>query len=219
MPVDLDVIVPVVLAAGDGTRLGGGKLLLPFRGRPLICHAVRAALAGSDGPVVVVVGADAPAVAAAVRDDVADRPDAAARLTVVENPRWKDGQSTSLRRGVQAAREISAGTLAGVMAILGDQPTILAETVRALADRHVRQWRDDPFHGATRPTYRGRPGNPVVLSSRLFQEVAALQGDVGARAILARLGERLLLYPVEDEGVVRDVDTLDEYESLTRETE
>ncbi len=219
MPPHLDVIVPVVLAAGDGTRLGGGKLLLPFRGRPLVCHAVRAALSGSDGPVVVVVGADGGTVSDVVRKDVADRPADAVRLVFTENTRWADGQSTSLRHGVQAVWDVTAGTVAGVMVVLGDQPTLRAETVRGLADRHAKQCRIDPLHGATRPTYRGRPGNPVVLSARLFQDVAALRGDVGARAILARLGEKLLLYPVEDEGVVRDVDTPDEYDALTRDSE
>ncbi len=219
MPSHLDVIIPVVLAGGGGSRLGGGKLLLPYRGRPLVCHVARAALAGSDGPVVVVVGADAGAVAAAVRKDAADQPGAAARLVFAENPEWADGQSTSLRLGVQAAVETSGGAVAGVLVMLGDQPTVRAETVRELADRHVRHCLADPDHGATRPLYRGRPGNPVVLSARLFQDVDALRGDVGARAILTRLGEKLLLHPVEDDGVIRDVDTPEAYDALTREAE
>ncbi|MCC8166878.1 MAG: nucleotidyltransferase family protein [Planctomycetes bacterium] len=214
-----DVILPVVLAAGDGTRLGGGKLLLEYRGQPLVLGAVRAALSGSDGPVVVVVGADAQAVTGAIRNHIADQPDAAERLVFTENRQWADGQSTSLRCGIRAATTVSGGAVAGVVVMLGDQPTIRAETVRKLVERHVRQCRTDPDHGATRPKYRGRPGNPVVLSVRLFHDVEALRGDVGARAILARLGDRLLLYPVEDEGVVRDVDTPEEYDALTREGE
>ena len=107
-----------VLAAGDGSRFGGPKLLVDFRGRPLVAWALDAALdAGLDETVVVIGGQ---ALGAVVPDGV----------TVLGNPRWAEGQATSLQ--VAIARAEAAGHDAVVIG-LGDSPLVVAEAWRAVA--------------------------------------------------------------------------------------
>lgn len=190
MPPDLTVLV---LAAGGGSRLGGGKLLLPWRGKPIIRHVVDTALTLTP-EVAVVVGHDAERVRGALPESV----------SIIENPDWRQGQSASLRRGIEAVPQDRP-----VMVMLGDQPRVKPETLAGLAKAHSA---DAP---ATAPEYAGNRGNPVILGPELFAPVLALTGDQGARSILARLGDRLRLVPVDDAGVLWDVDSPDDYQELT----
>lgn len=210
-------LAALVLAAGGGSRLGGGKLLLEWRGRPLVGHVLDAAGRITEFlSITVVLGHEAEAVGDAIRRGCRrERPP----VRLVENPEWRLGQSTSLRRGLAAVMEVPDSARAdAVMILLGDQPLIRSETLRLLVAAHAGAVRRDPLHPATRPTYAGQPGNPVILSSALVPELMALEGDVGARKVLAGLGERVLLLPVDDPGVVRDIDTPEEYLRLSTQT-
>jgi Uncharacterized MobA-related protein len=199
-------IAVLVLAAGGGSRLGGDKLLLPWRGKAIFLHTLDHILAmRHKGPVFVVIGCGADSVRRMCPDNV----------QIVENTEWRDGQSTSLRLGVSRIAEWNGFPgLIGVLVALGDQPLVKAETMDQLATAHRDALRRNPGHGATAPSYQGRRGNPVVLSPALFQDIAELRGDVGARGILSRLGDSLLLVSVDDPGVVKDIDTQEEYSSL-----
>jgi CTP:molybdopterin cytidylyltransferase MocA len=155
----------IVLAAGSGTRFGPGtaaKLLAELGGRPLLEHAVGAQCAVRElERVVVVLGAAADEVRAGV--DIG-------RAEVVYCEDWADGQSASLRCGVNA--------LAGaekVIVTLGDTPLITPEVIRLFLDQP----------GGTRATYDGRPGHPVVLGPEQLAAVAGLRGDEGARGLLS----------------------------------
>ncbi|HEX2087844.1 MAG TPA: NTP transferase domain-containing protein [Solirubrobacteraceae bacterium] len=183
-----------MLAAGAGTRFGGEpKLLADLHGRPLVAHAVAAALAAREVErVVVVVGAHGEAVARAAAAE-ADRAASATRATrrprldVVHCPGWAAGQSASLRAGLAA--------LAGsekVLVLVGDQPGVTAAAIDRLA-------REPP---GSRAAYEGRPGHPAVLGRELAGAAAGLSGDRGLRDVA---GWRL----VECADVARgdDVDT------------
>ena len=179
----------VVLAAGAGSRFGGGKLLAPYRGAPLLHAALAAARAAPVAGITVVTGADAEAVAAAAR---AFDPG----LTLVHAADHAEGMAASLRAGVASlGPEILAAFV-----FLGDMPrvphAVLAPLAAAVAAGAP----------AAAPVFGGRRGNPVVLSRGLFAQVADLAGDVGARPILQGLGARLALIEAPDDGVLFDVD-------------
>src|SRR6056300_395988 len=91
-------VIPVILAAGRGTRWDGEghKLLARLHGRPVVEHALRAAVGSGFGPVVLVTGA----VAVPIPDDLAEQ------VITTENPRWSEGQSTSLAIGVRRAADL-----------------------------------------------------------------------------------------------------------------
>lgn len=195
-----DRVAALVLAAGGGTRLGGGKLLLPWKGRPLLAHTLQALIdSGVTSSIIVVLGHEAETVRGAIGREFPDH-----GIAIVTNDAWQEGQSTSLRTGMAALPAVDS-----VLIALGDQPTLLPETVRLLVEHHVQT-----KPSATAPTYQGRRGNPVILSQSLFDAAREVQGDKGARGILADLGEKLLLVPVDDPGVVRDIDTPEAYASL-----
>jgi molybdenum cofactor cytidylyltransferase len=158
----------VVLAAGEGTRFGGeGKLVAPLGGRPVVAWAVAAAEGSRADRVVVVVGARAAAVRAALPPG---------RAQVVECAEWSVGMSASLRCGVKAA-----GPVEWVVVVLGDGPGVTAAMIDAVLAAAASA---APEVLAVRPVRAGRPAHPVALRRPLLEQVARLRGDAGARELL-----------------------------------
>lgn len=213
MPQNAYGIAAVLLAGGGGSRLGGGKLLLPWQGRPLIAHLVDAVAQTPDLlSLTVVLGHDAEAVRAAVERRLPALP---MPVQFTLNDKWREGLSASLRCGLASALAAPGGEIpGGVLFLLGDQPLVTARTLAALVRAHGAARAGNPGHPATAPAYKGRRGNPVILSPCLFPALMALRGDTGGRDILQALGDDLLLVPVDDPGVLHDVDTPEAYEAL-----
>jgi molybdenum cofactor cytidylyltransferase len=184
----------VVLAAGAGSRFGGGKLLAPWGEGVLLDSALGAALAAPVREVVLVWGVDG-CVPAAARA-LADRSGQSARLRLVYAARAAEGMAESLKAGVAALPADSGGAFV----FLGDMPktstAVLPDLVRALGAGAL----------AAAPAFKGRRGHPVLLSSALFPRLLALAGDRGAAAVLGDLGSALALVDSPDEGVLFDVD-------------
>jgi molybdenum cofactor cytidylyltransferase len=179
----------VVLAAGAGSRFGGGKLLAPLGEGVLLHGALRAAFAAPVRAVTVVVGADAERVAQAARAfDV--------RVKVVAAEDHASGMAASLKAGVASLGD----DVDAAFVFLGDMPRVPVSVLGRLAEA-VSQGAP-----AAAPVFDGRRGNPVVLSRALFVEIAQLTGDMGARKVLDALGDRLALVEADDDGVLFDVD-------------
>lgn len=190
------MIAAIVLAAGTSSRMGRQKLLLPLReGRPLIRLSLERVLEAGLDDVVVVLGRDAEAVAAAL---------AGLAVRTVVNPRYAEGQSTSLRAGLDALRP---GTEA-VVITLGDQP--LPDP--GLIGRLVAAFRE-PRSAIVVPRYRDGRGNPVLFAASVFDELRGVTGDQGARAVIARDAARVAEVAV-DAPMPPDVDTWADYEAL-----
>jgi molybdenum cofactor cytidylyltransferase len=202
----------LILAAGAGRRMGGGaggKLLLPYRGEPLVVHVLRKALAVCD-PVVVVTGCNSAEVRRALKD-------VDSTLRIIQATDWNRGQARSLRAGLAGLDDVEmkeGGDMLGALVFLGDQPLVRLETLTALAEA----FRGDP-RSFVAPRYDGRRGNPVCIPRAWFPRVMTLDGDVGARALLDHPEARLRLVEVTDSGVHRDVDTLEDYHALLRSRE
>ena len=179
----------IVLAAGSGVRFGGGKLLAPYSGAPLLHAALAAARAAPVRAVTGVTGAGAEAVAAA-----AQAFDPAIRI--VHAADHAEGMAASLRAGVAALpADVGAAFL-----FLGDMPRVPLGVLAPLAEAI------GGGASAAAPVFQGRRGHPVVLGRELFAAVAELTGDAGARPLLAGLGARLALVEASDDGVLFDVD-------------
>ena len=191
---ELAKVAAVVLAAGGASRMGELKQQLPVGGQPMVRRVSEAVCAAGLAQVVVVVGAQAEAVTAAL---------AGLPLDVVVNEAWAEGLSTSLRAGLGALRpEIQA-----TFVVLADQPALTPGLLRSLV-AHYRAT------GAPLvvPFYQNRRGNPVLVDRRLFAEMQTIEGDRGARVLLARYQDVLEQVDVDDPAVVNDVDTPKEYE-------
>jgi molybdenum cofactor cytidylyltransferase len=187
----------VVLAAGSSRRMGRPKQLLPVDGRPLLEGVVARACASRLDEVVVVLGANAEAITAAV---------ALGRARAVVNPDHASGMSSSLRAGLAA---LGPGVDRAVV-ILGDQPAVSAALLDELLDLQARSGLPAAALG-----FGGLLHPPVVLRRELWGDLAELEGDVGCRALIRARPELVAALPVsEDARHPVDVDTPEDYRRL-----
>jgi molybdenum cofactor cytidylyltransferase len=184
------VIAAVVLAAGTSTRMGSNKLLADFRGKPLIRQTVESVLTSSARPVIVVTGHEAEKVGAAL--DGLD-------ITIVHNPDYALGLSTSLRAGVAALPT----NVVGAVICLGDMPLVAPSII----DRLIAAF--NPTEGRTicAPSFDGKIGNPVLWGREHFAEFTSLTGDRGARSLLEGHADHLVEVAVNSDSVLTDIDT------------
>jgi len=184
-------IAGLVLAAGRSTRMGGpNKLLEEINGKPLVRIVAEQALASRASPVIVVTGHQ--------RERV-ERVLAGLPVTVVHNPDFADGLSTSLKAGIKAVPPDADGAIV----TLGDMPQVSAK----LIDRLIAAF--DPERGAlvVIPTIDGKRGNPVLWARRFFSDLLAVEGDIGARHLIAGYAEAVAEVAIEDAAALTDIDT------------
>ena len=195
-------VAALLMAAGSSRRMGvRNKLLLPWRGRPLVAAVADALIAGGCDPVVAVLGHQRDAVAAAL---------AARAVRLVHNPDHASGLAGSIAAGV-AALPLDAG---GYLIALGDMPELQPRTVVALR----RAFAAAGPAAIVVPVAGGRRGNPVLFSHQHAAELRELAGDVGARTLLRRHEDLVVEVELEDEGVLFDLDTPKAYGSAASRT-
>lgn len=188
------MIAGIVLAAGFARRMGRPKLLLEFRGKPIVRWAVEG-LAGHVEDLIVVSGQEEGGVRAAL---------AGLAVRFARNPRPHEGQGSSIAVGVAALKPWTRAT----MIALGDQPRVPAEVISAL----LMAWRRTDKE-IVAPVYRGTQGTPVVFGAAVFPELSRLTGDAGARSVVAARPERVEFVDF-DMPVPADVDTPEDYARL-----
>lgn len=184
----------IVLAAGAGTRFGGGKLTAPWGEGLLLDAALAAAFAAPVRTVTVVWGADEGVPEAASR--YADQAREAARLHLVRNPRHAEGMGASLRAGIGGLPPDASGAFV----FLGDMPRIPHGIAGDLAEALTAGAR------AAAPVCEGRRGHPALFSAELFPALLSLAGDRGAGWLLGAMTHGLSLIPTDDDGILFDVD-------------
>jgi molybdenum cofactor cytidylyltransferase len=182
------MIAAIVLAAGASRRFGSQKLLAELHGKPIVRWAVENLLTAQPDEVIVVVGYEGDSVRAALNG-------LPVRFAV--NERWDDGLGGSLRAGIAA---LTADADAAVV-VLGDQPGVDAVVIATLLNAFSEGSRP-----IAAPSYRGERGHPVIFSAELFPELLAIEGDRGARDIIARDPSRVMLVDF-DLPVPIDLDT------------
>lgn len=193
-PIDLDMIIAVVLAAGASHRMGRPKLELDLGGRRILDRTIDTILATEVSEVLVVVSPNG------------TRPSVdSSRVRIVENPRAEEGIGSSIRAAMRALPEKARA----VMIVLGDKPLVRPVTVR-----HLLKQFETSGAPVVYPTYRGRQGHPVLLARALFAELRRLHGDRGAKPLLNEFSHQAVSVEVDDPGVVLDIDTPDEYSRL-----
>jgi molybdenum cofactor cytidylyltransferase len=198
------MIVAVVLAAGESSRMGRPKALLPIQGVRFIEKIVTSLKSTRIEKIVVVLGHDAEE----MRQKIADLP-----VAIVINNDYKNGQLSSL---VAAIREIdswkSPAEVDGILVHLVDHPYISAPLVDAMIAR---------FYESKKlivvPRYRGRRGHPVIFSRSLFPELQNAPLEQGAKTVVHAHQDDALEIDTDDEGVTIDIDTPEEYQDLVKE--
>jgi molybdenum cofactor cytidylyltransferase len=188
-------ITAVILAAGLSSRMKNkNKLLTTWRRKPILRHVAEKALASSANEVIVITGNDAEK----IQNTLANLP-----LRFVHNPLYKEGISTSLKTAINATKKEHDA----IAVLLGDMPALTIQSLNSI----LKAFSKDKIIS---PTYKQKPGNPVVLPRSLFHEISLLKGDNGARKILAPHHDKIINLPLQDKGIIQDIDTENDLKKL-----
>ena len=216
-------IAALLLAAGESTRMGEPKPLLPWHGRTLLEHQVLALLSAGISRAVAVLGHESERLTPLL----ANRQ----RVQCVYNPDYAQGRSTSVKAGIRAlfnAQEGSTGSsIEDALLVLSvDQPRSAA-TIRRIMELHcapsaphengppARPWL------ITIPTYRDKghdeAGHPVILSTALIDELMQISEDtLGLKAVVRRHEEETQRVPMDSPEVLLDLNTPEDYRSALK---
>jgi molybdenum cofactor cytidylyltransferase len=193
-------VAAIILAAGRSTRMGGpNKLLAELDGRKLVRIATEQALASRASDVIVVTGHQA---------DLVEQALSGLKVRFVRNPDFAGGLASSVKAGIAAV----PATVDGAIVCLGDMPLIDAH----LIDRLIEAFAPERGNLIVVPVADGRRGNPVLWSRRFFNELMTLDGDIGARHVIAKHSEAVAEVPVEGDGAFLDIDTPQALEAARR---
>lgn len=192
-------VAVLVLAAGQSSRMGTNKLLADVGGMPMIGKVVSSVQPAGTAGVVVVTGRDAGHVANVLHG---------MPVTLVHNPDFAHGLSTSLRRGLEAVSPDADA----VAICLGDMPMVDAGVIGKL----VAAFSPAEHRSICVPVHRGEPGNPVLWGRQHFAALSSLGGDRGARQLFDQLADEIVEVEMPDRSVLTDIDTseaLDDFRS------
>ena len=185
----------VILSAGESSRMGSPKALLPYRGTTFLEHLVNL-LQGRVEPLLVVLGHDADRIRAALH--------LPPQVRVLLNQDYRLGQLSSLQTAIRA---LDASAVPGLLVAPVDHPAVEPEVVTALLETFAAEQPE-----VLVPIFDGRRGHPVIFSAQLFAELLAAPLEEGARAVVRRHAAREL--PVHDAGILANIDTPDSYRRL-----
>lgn len=193
-------VMAIILAAGAATRYGKPKQLLDYHGEPFVRRIAKTALAAGLSPVVVVSGANAEAVEAAVAD---------LDVVIIRNADWEEGQASSIRAGLDSGPrpKSSLAREGAAIFLLADQPQVTAHVLAALKARHAEE-----LFPIVAPLIADRRGNPVLFDRVTFPDLLKLTGDVGGRALFREYSVEYV--PWHDESLLFDVDDENDYRKL-----
>jgi molybdenum cofactor cytidylyltransferase len=192
------MISAVLLAAGESRRMGEFKQLLPLGGKTFVECCVDNLLASRAGEVIVVTGHRG----ADVRGAVGERP-----VRFAHNPDYRDGMSSSVKRGVEAISERSRACLIALV----DQPQIGVDVINRVIEAYEK---DEPL--IVIPTYEGRNGHPIILDLKLKGEVLAIDPARGLREVVRARAGQVARVEIPTEAILTDFDYPEDYRRILK---
>lgn len=192
------MISAIVLAAGEGKRMGKTKQLLTWQGKVVLQHVLDHLRRSRVQEIVLVLGHDRERILAEL--DTQD-------VRVIFNPEFSEGMSSSIRKGVAAIHPEAKA----FFIVLGDQPAVGPEIYDRLTAEFNRRY---PEKTIFIPTHQERRGHPPLFAVRHGEEILDIRGDVGLRAIIEKHPQEVMTVEVETEAILEDVDTPAQYEKL-----
>ena len=187
----------VILAAGESSRFGQPKQLLPFRGKTLVRTVIDAAREGRCSPIVVVIGSNSEK----VQQELAH-----ADVVNVENKNWQSGIGSSIRTGVQALIS-QVPDVEAILLLVCDQPAVNAQFIeRLIATREATK------KNIVASSYANTVGVPAIFDRSLFKELLALGDESGAKSIILQNPECVAPFAFP-EGAI-DIDTSEDWKAL-----
>lgn len=198
-------ISAIILAAGTSTRMGEPKQLLKLKERPLLEHAIRTAASVNFSEIITVIGYEASLMQTSI---IIDDP----RFRWVMNEDYLSGQASSLKVGFSHVEKDAAG----VMVFLADLPFISQNTVHSIYQTGIELLNKITESFIVQPKYKGVTGHPAFFGNPNREMFMKLQGDRGAKPLIHTIAHRQIL-PVDDPGILFDIDTPKAYEEAKKQ--
>ena len=196
----MDKVTAILLAAGMSRRMGTNKLLLDYRGKPMVKHVLDT-LTASEADEVIVVASE---ISIHQLRDFLD-PD----ILLVDNPNYKSGMTSSIQAGVNRANPEYA-----CMVCLADQPLITVKDYNQIIGAYREKVQKD--HAAiVLPAFDGRKGNPVIFSPYYRELILTHQEPEGCKEIVQQHPDHIYTIEVGTKGILTDVDTPERYRKIT----
>lgn len=192
------LISAVLLAAGKSTRMPPCKQLSEIHGLTMIEHVLRSIQESKVDEIIVVLGFMA--------DEILKRVPMKGVRTVL-NPRYEEGQSTSLKAGLKAVNKKAEA----VIFFLCDQPFVEASVINKIISQYEKNRAPTLV-----PTYKGKRGNPVLVDRSLFDEIMSISGDTGAKPVIMRHDRAVREVEVDSPSVLLDIDTMEDLEEFKK---
>ncbi|TYA92110.1 nucleotidyltransferase family protein [Seonamhaeicola marinus] len=191
----------IILAAGAASRMGKPKQLLPFKNSTLLEHSISQALNSKIKEVYCILGANSENIKKTV---------SSSQITFIDNPKWKEGLSTSIVKGINYLETLEK-TFDAVLIMLCDQPFINAHYIDLLMDTFAKNPKS-----IIASNYGGKHGVPAIFPKKTFQYLAKLEGDKGAKEVLNNGFFNVISVTPKSKEVLKDIDTPEDYESLNK---
>lgn len=169
-------------------------MLMPWRGKPILRHVAEAALEGGVNPLVVVSGAEEEGMQQACEG---------LPVVLVVNKEWETGQSSSMRKGLQALPDNTGAALF----LLADQPFVSPALIKQIIERHQKT-----LSPVIAPRVGEQRSNPVLFDRVTFPDLLTVQGDRGGRALFDRY--EISYVDWDDANLLLDIDTPEDYRRL-----
>jgi molybdenum cofactor cytidylyltransferase len=183
------MIVPIILAAGESSRMGMLKPLVEIDGETFLQRLIKILRSSKVGKITVVLGNRA--------EEIAEYVDLS-ECTIVINPEYKNGQLSSLRKAILSLPEEGVD---GILVCLVDHPYISTHLVDQLIDAFYASKKEIVV-----PVYGKKRGHPVIFSNKMFSHILAASLEVGAREVLWNNPDKVLELNVNEPGVLKDID-------------
>ena len=195
----VESLAVIILAAGNSSRLGSPKQLLPYAEKTLLQHAIDNAKASIANHVIVVLGSRKTLIENKIDHD---------KIIIVENLIWESGISSSIKAGVNALKDLSKETDAIILMVC-DQPFADAEILKALVYEQARSGK-----AIVGCSYENTKGIPAIFHRSTFSKLLSLEGDTGAKKLFEKYKEEASFISFQDGGI--DIDTSEDYKNLTK---
>jgi molybdenum cofactor cytidylyltransferase len=186
----------IILAAGASGRLGKPKQNLIYKGKTLLQSAVNIANDSKCIPVLVVLGANADE----IQPTIEKLP-----VTILHNKIWQEGIASSIRLGIAELEKIEPKVDSAIL-MLCDQPFVDAELINKLIQSKSEK-------GIVASAYNDTIGVPVLFDACYFEELLQLKGDEGAKKLLLKHPDDVVMIPFPLGSV--DIDTIEDYEKIS----
>ncbi len=187
------MISAVVLAAGLSRRMGKPKLLLPLGSKTIIEHVVEHVLKARAAEIIVVLGANGREIRQVLSGYA---------VKCIENPRYAEGQGTSVAAGAAAVSPYAGG----ILFLTGDQPLVSPWLMNRLIDEFTNSEALILKHGGK--------GTPAIFNIKLRDELMRLSGDAGGKQLMEKYKNEVQTVPVDPGSMTMDVDTEEDYQKI-----